>query len=76
MNSKQVELSNLLATPATPGNKFLLLGQEEYQEHRTAVCTLKVRYKCTVIAQFLCSVPKTYALMVRSHLKLTKGPIP
>ena len=55
MNSKQVELSNLLATPATPGNKFLLLGQEEYQEHRTAVCTLKVRVQvysnCTVFMQ-------------------------
>ena len=32
----------LLATPGTPGTRYLLLGQEEFHEHRSAVSALQV----------------------------------
>ena len=34
--------ASLLATPVTPGSRYLLLGQEEFHEHRSAVACLQV----------------------------------
>ena len=41
-------IADLLATPSTPANRYILLGQDEYHEHSSSISALKVL--CRIIS--------------------------
>ncbi|XP_023342348.1 WD repeat-containing protein 91 [Eurytemora carolleeae] len=59
--------SNLLMTPATPGSRYLLLGQEEYNEHRSTVCALQVSPSGLVATADVSGVVKVWSTGASMH---------
>eukprot|EP00088_Acartia_fossae_P064642 TRINITY_DN7959_c2_g1_i2.p1 TRINITY_DN7959_c2_g1~~TRINITY_DN7959_c2_g1_i2.p1 ORF type:complete len:710 (-),score=131.14 TRINITY_DN7959_c2_g1_i2:81-2210(-) len=58
---------DLLATPGTPGNQLLLLGQEEYHEHRSSVVKLEVSTAGYVASADVSGVIKIWKPEASSH---------
>jgi len=58
---------DLLATPGTPANQLLLLGQDEYHEHRSSVVCLQVSSSGFIASADVSGVIKIWKPEATSH---------